>query len=74
MATDRDLHLERCKQRALAYVARGELLSAVTSMGSDLLKHADFRHPTTDTMLLVGALFEVPKGADAVRRWIEGFR
>ena len=73
MSTTRDDHLEKCKRRALAYVDRGELMNAATSMGSDLQKHEDFRKPAIDMLLLSGAMFEVQKGADAVRRWIEGF-
>jgi hypothetical protein len=69
----RDEHLAFCKKRAHQYVERGELLEAVTSMALDLDKHEAFRKPIYDTLALAGALFEVPRGADAVRRWIDGF-
>lgn len=70
----RDEHLAMAKQRALAYVEEGDLLEAVTSMGSDLSKHPDFRGETYSMLVLAALFFEVPKGPEAVRRWIEGFR
>jgi hypothetical protein len=70
----RDEHLTWCKQRALEYVDRGDLLGAVTSMGSDLVKHEDWHDkPVTNDLIYIGLVFEVPKGAAAVRRWIEGW-
>lgn len=73
MPPDRDEYLVQCKGRALVYLERGELLNAVTSMGSDLSKHEAFQKPVYDQLFLLGAMFEVPKGREAVRRWIEGF-
>lgn len=69
----RDEHLQWAKNRALEYVNSGDLLEAVTSMGSDLNKHPDFRGPIYDQLFTLGLLFEVPKGPQAVKRWIEGF-
>jgi hypothetical protein len=69
----RDEHLAWAKQRAHEYVERGQLLEAVTSMISDLRKHPEFDKPIYGSLGLVGAMFEVPKGREAVRRWIDGF-
>jgi hypothetical protein len=68
----RDEHLEWCKERARAYLDRGELLDAVTSMGSDL-----DQHPETGCnayMGLLGALRAKDGDVRGVREWIEGFR
>lgn len=70
----RDEHLAWCKQRALAYVDRGELVQALNSMLSDLSKH-----PETDkhsgvmlgVMLSAGGHLNTP---EAMREFIEGFR
>ena len=69
----RDEHLAWAKKRALEYVDRCDLLGAVASMGSDLAKHEDFQKPAYATLFVMGAMFEVPKGPDAVRRWVKGF-
>lgn len=68
----RDEHLQWCKDRALEYVKDGDLEQAVTSMMSDLSKHSDFRGPTYSMLLMVG-MMDIPKGPEAVRRWINGF-
>lgn len=69
----RDEHLAWAKARALQYVDAGDLVQAVTSMGSDLTKHSDWSGKILDTLMYVGLIFEIPRGADAVRRWINGF-
>jgi hypothetical protein len=69
-------HLAWCKQRALAYVDRGELLSAISSMLSDLGKHEE-----TQASVMMGTLFapfDCSNAGDSphvyrVRQWIEGF-
>jgi hypothetical protein len=68
----RDEHLEWCKERARAYLDRGELLDAVTSMGSDLDQHPELG--CNVYIGLVGALHAKEGDREAVRRWIEGFR
>jgi hypothetical protein len=47
----RDEHLEWCKERARVYLDRGELLDAVTSMGSDL-----DQHPETGCNVYIGLI------------------
>jgi hypothetical protein len=68
-------HLIWCKARALAYVARGELVSAVASMASDLNKHPETRDesPARDGLILIGAMAAAEHDASAVYRWIIGF-
>jgi hypothetical protein len=68
-------HLEFCKQRALEYVERGELLNAVTSMMSDLKKHPDTEDTGTAlSMLGLMAAQQAQAGdREAVVRYIKGF-
>lgn len=68
-------HLAWAKQRALEYVDRGDLQTAVISMASDLQKHEAWANSGMVIGMLVteAAMFEIPKGPHAVRRWIEGF-
>ena len=68
----RDEHLAWCKQRALEYVDHGDLVQAVTSMGSDLDKHPELG--CNPYLLLAGGLDAASGDSRAVRRWIEGFR
>ena len=72
----RSEHLEWCKKRAREYVARGELLDAVTSMMSDLSKHPETTNSTTGIMAQLGVFTAVQAqngDRDAVVRFIEGF-
>jgi hypothetical protein len=71
MATDRKEHLAWCKERALAYLDRGELEDAVASFMSDMNKHPDTKIPSMLGQL--GMLELMSKNAAGVRRWIEGF-
>jgi len=65
-------HMAWAKQRALEYVERGDLTNAVASMGSDLEKHAETADSASAFLMMAGML-EIKNGAQAVRRWIEGF-
>ena len=67
-----DEHLAWAKARALEYVDRGDLQNAVASMASDLTKHGAFRGASYQRATLIGSS-EISKGAEAVRRWINGF-
>ena len=69
----RDEHLAWCKQRALEYADRGDMASAIASMGSDLNKHPDTRnHGGMELMMMlaVGGQFDRP---GELRKFIEGF-
>jgi hypothetical protein len=70
---NRDEHLAWAKRRALEYVDAEDLSGAVVSMTSDLGKHEGFDKSVIAFMSMDGLLFCIPKGADAVRHWIEGF-
>ena len=73
--TTRAEHLQFCKDRAMEYVKKGDLLNAVTSMMSDLEKHPE----TSTTQAALGilgllAMREARQGDRAgVIRYIQGF-
>ena len=69
---DRDEHLAWCKKRALEYWRAGDLVSAVTSMGSDMDKHTETKCHAA--LLMLGAMYATQFDYDGVKRWIEGFR
>jgi hypothetical protein len=69
----REEHLAWCKQRALEYVDRGELLNAVTSMLNDLGKHPETAL-TPPFLTLAGAMSARNGDVWGVRHWIEGFQ
>jgi hypothetical protein len=68
----REEHLEWCKERAREYLDAGDLLNAVTSMGSDLDKHPELG--CNAYLLMLGALDAQNGEREKVRRWVEGFR
>lgn len=68
----RDEHLEWCKRQALEYADKGDLLNAVTSMGSDLDKHPELG--CNAHLLMLGAMRAQNGDYWGVRKWIEGFR
>jgi hypothetical protein len=66
-------HLAWAKERALEYVAKGDLGQAIASMTSDLAKHPELAgHIGIElgAMLLFGGHLSQ---REAVRHWIEGF-
>lgn len=69
----RDEHLQWAKSRAHEYVNAGDLPNAVASMSSDLRKHPELGTPATAMMAAIGIFTVANEGADAVRRWIDGF-
>ena len=72
MQMNRSEHLAWCKQRALEYVDKGDLVNAVTSMLSDLGKHPET--VTTNPFLpACGMIYAGKRDAPSVRRWIKGF-
>ena len=66
-------HLAWCKERAHEYLARGDVLNAMTSMGSDLTKHPETKdHPGINIgvgLLAIGSLSTVPE----MSKFIDGF-
>ena len=72
----REEHLEFCKQRAREYLDAGDLLNAVTSMGSDLDKHPETKLDGANmgTLIYVAMLRITEGDVQGVREWVEGFR
>lgn len=67
-------HLDWAKKRALEYVDRGDLQSAIASMLSDLRKHPETENHIGGT--LGAGLLMVPgwiHNSGEVRKFIEGF-
>lgn len=69
---NRQEHVAWAKNRALEYVDRGDLQSAVASMITDMQKGPE---PHSPIALQLGVLeLTMPGcGADRIRHWIEGF-
>lgn len=71
----REEHLNWCKRRALEYLDRGDLTNAVSSMGSDLGKHAETRPLVSNPyLLLLGMQYVLSYDVAGARTWIEGFQ
>jgi hypothetical protein len=70
----REQHLEWCKTRAFRYWREGNLVDAVTSMGSDLDKHEGTRNAANPYLILLAGMYATNGDNEGVRRWIEGFR
>lgn len=73
---DRQQHLNWCKQRAMEYVASGDLLEAVTSMMSDLTKHPETAKSSDGVLAAIGLLArQQAQSSDraGVVRYIQGF-
>ena len=69
----REEHLQWCKERARAYLDRGDVVEAITSMLSDLGKHEETRDSIV-AMAPLGLLYAKNQDFDGARRFIEGFR
>lgn len=70
MATTRQEHLQWCKQRALEYVAAGDMQQALASMTSDLGKHPETRS-SVQFCVMLGRL--ETSSRERMKRFIEGF-
>jgi hypothetical protein len=67
----REEHLAWCKEQALEYLDRGYVVSAITSMLSDLDKHPETKlNPTIKTL---GLMYARDNDIDGARRFIMGF-
>ena len=69
----RDEHLAECKRRAFEYLDRGDVREAITSMLSDLSKHADTRD-VGRARSAVGMFYIMNHDLPGARRFVEGFR
>ena len=65
-------HMIWCKERALDEVKKGALSAAWASMASNLRKHPETAEQPRDVMIM--GMTVSSHGADAVRRWREGFQ
>lgn len=70
---DRDVYLAQCKKRALEFLDRGDVVNAIASMGSDLMKHPDFEGVANKLMPL-GMFYAVNMDMEGARHFIVGFR
>jgi hypothetical protein len=69
-------HLQFCKDRAMEYVNKGDLLEGVTSMMSDLAKHPETAKSTDGALAMLGMLAcqQAQRGdREGVVRYITGF-
>lgn len=76
MSMTREKHLAWCKQRALEYIDRGDLINGVTSMISDMNKHDETRISPTGALGMLGilALQQATQGdSEGVKRFVKGF-
>lgn len=71
----RQEHVQFCKDRAMEYVNRGDLLNAVTSMMSDMDQHPETSGSKGPlAMLGMMAAMQAQQGdRDGVVRFIQGF-
>jgi hypothetical protein len=69
----RDEHLTLTKARALEFVDAGDIMNAVSSLGSDLRKHEDTNNPALSGLVAIGMMHVMDGDREAVRRWIEAF-
>jgi hypothetical protein len=69
----RDEHLAWCKRRALEYVDAGDVQGAITSMTSDLSKHAGTKTIAPEIMAL-GFAAMLANDREQARRFINGFK
>lgn len=69
----RDEHLKWCKERALEYLDRGDLSNAVTSMLSDLEKHAETKAIAKSMASYGMFLLMYRRDTTAIRGFIKGF-
>lgn len=67
-------HLAWCKERALAYVEKGDLTNALASMSSDVRKHPETDTRTAAVLLsMEGVRCVMNSDTQGMRRLIEGF-
>ena len=74
MSRTREEHLAFCKRQALAYLDRGDIMNAITSMLSDLDKHEETALASENPLTMLGMLEIQKQDMTSARRFIEGFR
>ena len=68
----RQEHLQWCKDRALEYLDKGDLVNAIASILSDLSKHDETRG-IGEKLGQLGMLYVMNHDNAGARRFIEGF-
>ena len=69
---NRSEHLQWCKDQALEYLDKGDLVNAIASMLSDLRKHDETRG-IGEKLGGLGMLYVMNGDFAGARRFIEGF-
>ena len=69
----RDEHLQWAKGRALEYADKGDAANAMASMLSDLRKHPELQDHVGINLGMMLLLSGNMRGADEIRKFIEGF-
>ena len=70
----RDEHLARAKAHAVDHLDAGMPEDAIKSLYEDLCRHPAWRRDVSlEYAAKVALAFTLPRGAEAVRQWIEGF-
>lgn len=70
---ERESYLQHAKRRALAYLDRGDVSSALASMMKDLLEHEEFKG-IASKLTPLGLSIAIDKNISEARRFIVGFR
>lgn len=71
---DRTEHMAWCKQRALEYADRGDLVNALASFASDVRKDESTDTPAVTTLIAMeGMRLVMVNDIAGMRRFIEGF-
>lgn len=73
MTMTRAEHLAWCKQRALEYADKGDMVNAVSSMCSDLRKHPETENHAGAQLMVMEAAAGLLNSPRELRRCIEGF-
>lgn len=67
----REEYVQWCKDRAMEYVKRGDLLNGITSMMSDMDKREDTK--LGDTLSALGMMVAMKRDPREAERFITGF-
>ncbi|MER8619183.1 hypothetical protein NKG99_20490 [Mesorhizobium sp. M1409] len=70
----REEHLEACKKRARAYLAKGDPVNAVTAMMKDMQDHPETSFGPETTISILGLRAAISGDPREAERYIEGFR
>lgn len=66
-------HFDWCVKRAEKYLDRGDAKEGFVSFVSDMDKHEGTKNMIIPELAVSCMLFDIPKGPEAVRKWIKGW-